>query len=66
MSNELTWPERVNMLSINPDAATRDDVARMASELSTYEMFMLRLKASVVLFENDIVPVNERTERRQP
>ena len=31
--NELPWDERVTMLSINPDAATREDVARMAAEL---------------------------------
>jgi hypothetical protein len=31
---ELSWSERVNMLSINPDAAVRDDIARMAAELS--------------------------------
>lgn len=29
----LPWAERVNMLSINPDAATRRDVARMASDI---------------------------------
>lgn len=29
----LPWSERVNMLSVNPDAATRDDVAKMAAEL---------------------------------
>lgn len=30
---QLPWSERINMLSIHPDAATRDDVARMAAEL---------------------------------
>ena len=29
----LPWPERVAMLSINPDAATRHDVAHLAAEL---------------------------------
>ncbi len=33
MSNELPWSERINMLAVHPDAANRDDVARMASEL---------------------------------
>lgn len=30
---QLPWLERLPMLSINPDAATRDDVAQMAAEL---------------------------------
>lgn len=28
----LSWSERVNMLSINPDAATRHDVAWLTAE----------------------------------
>lgn len=29
----LPWKQRISMLSINPDAATRDDVASLAEEL---------------------------------
>ena len=29
----LSWSERLPMLSMNPDAATRTDVARLAAEL---------------------------------
>lgn len=37
MSNELPWSERVNMLSINPDAASRDDIARLATEVGEFQ-----------------------------
>lgn len=29
----LPWDERITVLSVHPDAASRDDVARLASEL---------------------------------
>lgn len=32
----LPWKERVNMLSINPDAASRKDVADMAADLGEF------------------------------
>ena len=31
--NGISWTERVNAISINPDMATRDDIARMAAEI---------------------------------
>ena len=30
-----SWSERVNILSVYPEAATRDDVAMMAAEIQT-------------------------------
>jgi len=31
--NDLPWEERVTMLSVNPEAATEEDVTRMAAEM---------------------------------
>ena len=36
----LPWPERISMISINPDSASRDDIARMAAELSEYKFMV--------------------------
>lgn len=31
--SDLSWIERINAISVNPDMATRDDIARMAAEI---------------------------------
>jgi len=38
----LSWSERVVMLSIHPDAASREDIARLASELMLSNARMMR------------------------
>lgn len=46
----LPWLERLNMLSINPEAATISDIKRMASELS-----MLRHSVDLALRQAEII-----------
>ncbi len=36
----LPWNERINTFQINPDAATRDDIARMATELTEWHILI--------------------------
>ena len=35
---KLPWSERVTMLSINPEAATIEDIAQMAADLTEMKM----------------------------
>jgi len=53
----LPWDEQVTMLSINPDAATTEDVARMAAEndLMRAELIHIRNKA---MFNGNHAQVN--------
>jgi hypothetical protein len=44
MTTKMPFNERVNAISINPDMATRDDIAEMAADLSDFN----RLKLSII------------------
>jgi hypothetical protein len=44
----LPWPERVVQLSIHPDAATRDDVAKLAAELMEANHALAQERATVI------------------
>ena len=43
----LPWSERIPMLSINPDAATKEDIAKLAAELMEARHELLRLSEIV-------------------
>jgi hypothetical protein len=44
--SKLPWSERVNMLSINPHAATIEDIAKLAADAS--ENYALRARVEVL------------------
>jgi len=46
----LPWGERVPTLSVNPDAATRDDVARLAAELMDANHDRQELREAILPF----------------
>lgn len=54
----LPWDERVPMLSINPDAASRHDVAEMAANLmkANSENLLLRTALEPFAFRSDHGP----------
>lgn len=45
----LPWSERINMFQINPDAATRDDIARLAEELFYSEEAKITYRALLAM-----------------
>ena len=51
----LPWNERVVMLSINPDAATRDDVTKMAADLMEAYKTIDNLEQQLGECENELI-----------
>ena len=51
----LKWNERIPMLSVNPDAATCDDVAKLASDLMACRHELDRLRFIVGDIDSNII-----------
>lgn len=56
----MDWSERITMLSIHPDAATRDDVAQLAAELMEANAEIERLRGKLDIITKALVRHNHR------
>lgn len=54
---EQTWKDRITILSVNPDAASRDDVAQLASDL-------MKARSLISYFMGDADEPYEETVKR--
>ena len=50
----LSWNEKINAISIDPDRASRDDVARMAAELSEANVRIAELEEELENVVNEV------------
>ncbi len=57
--NTLPWSERVNAISINPDMANRDDIAKMASEHAELTAQLKAKDAEISKYQAGNVPISE-------
>lgn len=57
----LPWNERVPMLSINPDAATIEDIAKLASDLMEATQGLNEMKRFVYIITLDLQKHREKT-----